>query len=302
MKFEISDLKNGEARREDERAGGVGERRAENCGECGGIGDRPAQPKSVCGGIREENGRLKSGSGGIRGARARLKDGVEEAHAQDLGLDFGLGWDWEGNGKEGEVRDRAGLAKAASGGAEVSQNLFSDLDSKATSNARSNANALLELNSNANSNASAGADRTAGITEMAGRECGKLLDADGGTGRRQDARGCVPSNTNADSLTKLSSIVDEFSRTNGMGQAERARRDSGAGSADSRMGGERFFAERTAARNSAYAAAYRDKAEQVARDLRVGEGPSSFGPVRVKPEVLERNRQRDAKRAGSRSP
>jgi hypothetical protein len=39
----------------------------------------------------------------------------------------------------------------------------------------------------------------------------------------------------------------------------------------------------------------------VARELRVGQGPVC-GPARVKPEVLERVRLRDAARAGSRSP
>jgi hypothetical protein len=47
---------------------------------------------------------------------------------------------------------------------------------------------------------------------------------------------------------------------------------------------------------------YRMKAEEVARELRVGEGPSSFGPVRMKPEAVERFRQRNAKRDGTRSP
>ena len=39
----------------------------------------------------------------------------------------------------------------------------------------------------------------------------------------------------------------------------------------------------------------------VARELRVGQGPVC-GPVRVRPEVLERVRRREAARAGSRSP
>ena len=39
----------------------------------------------------------------------------------------------------------------------------------------------------------------------------------------------------------------------------------------------------------------------VARELRVGQGPVC-GPARVRPEVLERVRQREAARAGSRSP
>ena len=37
------------------------------------------------------------------------------------------------------------------------------------------------------------------------------------------------------------------------------------------------------------------------RELRVGQGPVC-GPARVRPEVLERIRRRDAARAGSRSP
>jgi hypothetical protein len=44
-----------------------------------------------------------------------------------------------------------------------------------------------------------------------------------------------------------------------------------------------------------------DKALAVARELRVGQGPVC-GPARVRPEVLERIRLREAARAGSRSP
>ena len=46
---------------------------------------------------------------------------------------------------------------------------------------------------------------------------------------------------------------------------------------------------------------FRNKAELLERELRVGQGPSSLGPVRVKPEALERIRLRNASRGGSRS-
>jgi hypothetical protein len=50
-----------------------------------------------------------------------------------------------------------------------------------------------------------------------------------------------------------------------------------------------------------------DKSSILARELIVGQGPSSWGPIRVKPHVLERVRARDAARRalaanGSRSP
>jgi hypothetical protein len=47
--------------------------------------------------------------------------------------------------------------------------------------------------------------------------------------------------------------------------------------------------------------AWREKELAVERELRVGQGPVC-GPARVKPEVLERIRRREAARAGSRSP
>jgi hypothetical protein len=47
--------------------------------------------------------------------------------------------------------------------------------------------------------------------------------------------------------------------------------------------------------------AWREKELAVARELRVGQGPVC-GPGRVRPEVLERIRRREAARAGSRSP
>ena len=45
----------------------------------------------------------------------------------------------------------------------------------------------------------------------------------------------------------------------------------------------------------------RDKSFLAARELIVGQGPSC-GPVKVKPEVLERIKARNAARDGSRSP
>jgi hypothetical protein len=53
--------------------------------------------------------------------------------------------------------------------------------------------------------------------------------------------------------------------------------------------------------SNAKAQAISQKELAVARELRVGQGPVC-GPARVKPEVLERIRQREAARAGSKSP
>ena len=52
---------------------------------------------------------------------------------------------------------------------------------------------------------------------------------------------------------------------------------------------------------SAGAFRWREKELAVERELRVGAGPVC-GPARVKPEVLERIRRREAARAGTRSP
>ena len=54
-------------------------------------------------------------------------------------------------------------------------------------------------------------------------------------------------------------------------------------------------------RSSPISQALTPKELAVARELRVGQGPVC-GPARVKPEVLERIRLREAARAGSRSP
>jgi hypothetical protein len=94
-------------------------------------------------------------------------------------------------------------------------------------------------------------------------------------------------------------------------------------SAVERHGGNRFAAERSGASSSgtwgdderagehrggravearaSYGFRARDKAEIVAGELLVGRGPVC-GPVRIKPEALERIRRRNAARNGSRSP
>ena len=58
---------------------------------------------------------------------------------------------------------------------------------------------------------------------------------------------------------------------------------------------------RAVAARAPYGFRARDKAEIVAGELLVGRGPVC-GPVRIKPEALERNRRRNAARGGSRSP
>ena len=236
-----------------------------------------------------------AGSGNLRaeatGSRGGLKGGVEEAQEQDLDLD----WNWERNEKRDLVRDRAAAENAARG-EDVSQTLFSELNSNANSGARSssnansnsrsnsNANALLDLNANAKANSGVGAKVDAESSLPAGEFADANVRGDWNAGG--NASGNV--NSRADGAYRRPGIEDEDSIIRGgtTGAGENAEKKAGW----------------NAARYAATTAGYRDKADLLARELRVGQGPSSCGPVRVKPEALERIRLRNAGRDGSRSP
>ena len=231
---------------------------------------------------------LKAGAG-IGNARAEAtrsrggpKGGVEEAQEQDLDLD----WNWERNGKRDLVRDRPAAGHATCG-ENISQTLFSDLNSNANSNSRSNSssNALLGFNANAKANSGDGAMVDAESSLPAGEFVKANLKNDWNAGG--NARGNASANVNsqgdgAPGIEDMDSIIS--GRVTGL--RERAEIKTGG----------------NAARYAAATAGYHGKAELLSRELRVGQGPSSCGPVRVKPEALERIRLRNAGRDGSRSP
>jgi hypothetical protein len=213
------------------------------------------------GNFKFENSDLKNG--GLKNSgESGLKGGVEEAQGQDLDLD------WERNGRREGVRTIAAAEQAVNREEEISQPLFSGLNSKATSsataNATSNAKALLGSNANAN--------------------------PDSGVGAMENARG------NENSRPDVNSRREVNSRADGV------RGNLGSGTAKSTGNGGTAGTEWRSAAQVASTVAFRDKADRVARELRVGQGPSSCGPVRVKPEALERIRLRNAGRDGLRSP
>jgi hypothetical protein len=243
-----------------------------------------------------KKGGPKDSCGEIKESRSGLKGRVEEGQGQ--GLDLGL--DWEGNGERGGVHGGAVAEHAACGEADRSQNLFSELNSKANANStqnsksysnsnsesNSNSNALLDFNANANSDSS---DRTMANAESSlpaalianANERGRLIASANGSA-------VASANARTDAACLNMGIEDGEPVVTGM-------KSSTMGRAGGKWGAN-------AGRNFAPAVVYRDKAELLARELRVGEGPSSCGPVRVKPEALERNRRRNAARDGSRSP
>lgn len=233
--------------------------------------------------------KVGAGIGNARAEAARsrggLKGGVEEAQEQDLN------WNWERNGKRDLVRDRA-VAEHAACREDVSQTLFSELNSNANSNSRStsnsNSNALLGFNANAKANSGDGAMVDAESSLPAKEFVKANLRNDWNAG--DDSRGNASANVNSrdDGACRRPGIedVDSIARGGTTGGGERAEKKTGW----------------NAARYAAATAGYRDKAELLARELRVGQGPSSCGPVRVKPEALERIRLRNAVRDGSRSP
>ena len=107
---------------------------------------------------------------------------------------------------------------------------------------------------------------------------------------KSDSQGNVNSNSIADSTAPSGRAPDaKVTAVEEVGSPSRklSQLDSPSQSRSSFGEGSRF--------------SWRDKDLVLARELRVGEGPVC-GPARIRPEVLERIRRREAQRRGSRSP
>jgi hypothetical protein len=110
------------------------------------------------------------------------------------------------------------------------------------------------------------------------------VEREGGRGGPGDARVC-PESANREPGINRTDFCNSNSHSNSNAQLdENSNANSGVGS-----------------KRSAASFAWREKDLALARELRVGQGPVC-GPGRVRPEVLERIRKREAARAGSRSP
>jgi hypothetical protein len=110
------------------------------------------------------------------------------------------------------------------------------------------------------------------------------VEREGRRGGPGDARVC-PESANREQGINRTDFCNSNSHSNSNAQLdENSNANSGVGS-----------------KRSAATFAWWEKDLAVARELRVGQGPVC-GPGRVRPEVLERIRKREAARAGSRSP
>jgi hypothetical protein len=219
-------------------------------------------------GVRAGN-RRESGAGNDAG-EIRLKCGVEEDQAQDWGLNLNL--DLKRNGKrELERCDGGGQIENLRGESQSESHGKNEIKSAPIDNS--------QFSSNAYSNASATATSTA--NSLTGLKANSDAQSDA------ESNGRVRSELNANTRTNSS--------TNPSRNAN-FKLDSG---------GDSRFHERGHEVRSA--AAYPMSAKEIAleRELRVGEGPVC-GPVRIRPEVLERIRLREEKwaraRAGTRAP
>jgi hypothetical protein len=195
-----------------------------------------------------------------------LKQRLEEGQAQDLGLDWNLDRNWGvGRGeKRGGPGDAQGCLEGGNREKELARTDFYNSNSESSANANSISRST--ANSNARSEASSAADLNS-------------------HSRAQ---------LHVDSQPQLRSGSDGNSRAIGAGQtADRPVDGKDVNRAELCAGSETV--------RSAAPFAWRDKDLAVARELRVGQGPVC-GPVRVRQEVLERARRREAARAGSKSP
>jgi hypothetical protein len=220
---------------------------------------------------------------GLPDENSGLKAGLEETHAQDLGLDL----NWKRNGNWVGVAGWAAKEQVADPVREP-VNRFSDSNAKTISNANAgmeieNANAR----TNANRNAKAHLDLNSSSTAIARESiCDKApafkaLNANANAGAERNEQ-----------LSQQAETARGHSEHSG--QALEPRNECNR--ADLNVGaGTEWYRARRATAYVGYGNMARYKAEQLEKELRVGEGPSSFGPIKVKPEALERNRLRNAR-------
>jgi hypothetical protein len=134
-----------------------------------------------------------------------------------------------------------------------------------------------------------------GVRGVMGDEC---RDIAGGSGLKERLEGAQAQDLGLDVDLNLDGNL-------GVGRDERQSGPSGAQIVSVNTNRERDLATTDScnsnSRSNAQTHAMSPKELAVARELRVGQGPVC-GPARVRPEVLERVRRREAARAGSRSP
>src|ERR1700722_3611848 len=207
-----------------------------------------------------------------------LKRRVERAQGQDWDLysegDLNGGWEEDGNRRRSD-RGKSQVCPMGS-----SPESASDPNTFYNSSSQAKANSLLVARTKAAANTSSTADSTAA------------------------------SNSEATPDTRMNSHLRagpprDLQCQSGSGPAGRARDRSAERSVESGASGTDVSYSTVRVEKeagwSAGALRWREKELAVERELLVGAGPVC-GPARVKPEVLERIRRREAARAGTRSP
>jgi hypothetical protein len=284
-RFEISDLKDERWRGGRAQSSQMTEQRllvtdrGDDCGyrnsnlqENGETGERGGNSRS---GERRASAAIGGRDGAVYERRdiargSGLKGRVEGTQAQDLDLDGNLDGNW-GMGRD----ERQG----GPGDAQVcSRDVNREKDLTGTDFCNSNSKVNSSAQSNANPNASSPFDAHPDLNAT----------------QRADLNSpsCARARMDSQSQSRSSSGGSSRASTAGRGP-EGAPDGKDVSRGEVRAGSETV--------RGAASFAWRDKDLAVARELRVGQGPVC-GPVRVRPEVLERVRRREAARAGSRSP
>jgi hypothetical protein len=203
-----------------------------------------------------------------------LKRRVERAQGQDWDWNSEGNWngDWEADGNR--RRSDRGKSRVCPTGTRPAS--ASDSNTFCNSNSQAKANSLLVAKTKSAANASSIENSNSGATSDT------RLNSDLRAAPQQDLQ-CL----------------------SGSGSDRRAKDRAGERFVERGAGGSEVSYPAVRVEKeagwSAGASRWREKELAVERELRVGAGPVC-GPARVKPEVLERIRRREAARAGTRSP
>ncbi len=289
FKSEISDLK---------CSRGAGIRRLDSGGvvECraGQAGDGLNQNREAENLLRDRLSGLKDRSiEGKAGLKARVEAGQEQNWNGDLNWEgkrerkpaaaVGSGTELEAEGRDAQGEQTLFSPSVAPSVIRSNPNSFSNLNSKY--NSLSDPSPVFDSNCDlrSNSHPSFDSDSSAETRTNSGMPSGNAPAVAGFNGERVGAK--YP--------------AEERMDTNRLAAERSDANCAGASAGDGTPGAYR--GERAVAARASYGFRGRDKAEILAGELLVGQGPVC-GPVRVKPEALERNRRRNAARDGSRSP
>jgi hypothetical protein len=249
---------------------------------------------------------------GVAGGNGGLKGGVEGNQAQDLNL----GLDWESEG-DGELDGRR-LGAACGGERAARQAHFSDLKTNSNENSNSEKKLNLKANSQNSSKPILGANSKGNSKANPETNFSARLNSNSNSSANTNALIGSKTKPNSDRPEPWVERVKEGARAaeldfvkeratakvdaNAMPGVEGQKTKCVLPADDSeKCGTDQETAWARGAGQPAYNSAYRDKWNQTLRELRVGQGPVC-GPVRVRREVLERIRLRDAARGKSGSP